>query len=306
MSDLFFLFYLICFLPGIASTFLTYVVYIKNKNKLLLFYLIIIICISISLFLSIVSLYFSINHKNDVYFFTILIFIRTFTVSIFIYFIPKFFEIFLEISVNKIKKNILFIYSLCPTIILIIIHVTNILRNHEDYQILYFYFINIVPSFFYILIVYFLIQLYINRKKINNISKKLFLKGFIIIGIITIPFVAFQYYGRMIHLLKIPTYISFEWIHYFLWNIFFIYYLLKIYLFHHPDNENNFNSFCSNFKITPREKDIVKYIEIGLLNKEIAGKLAITEGTVKIHIYNIFQKTGVTSRIDLINLIKSN
>ena len=41
----------------------------------------------------------------------------------------------------------------------------------------------------------------------------------------------------------------------------------------------------------------------GLTNKEIAFKLGISEATVRTHIYNLFQKVGAQSRIELLNLL---
>lgn len=52
--------------------------------------------------------------------------------------------------------------------------------------------------------------------------------------------------------------------------------------------------------LTPRELEIVKQVVEGLRNKEIAERLSITEGTVKIHLHNIYEKLGVTGRSQLI------
>ncbi|HSA82251.1 MAG TPA: response regulator transcription factor [Geminicoccaceae bacterium] len=51
--------------------------------------------------------------------------------------------------------------------------------------------------------------------------------------------------------------------------------------------------------LTPRELEVVSLIARGLRNKEIARELAISEGTVKIHLHNIYDKTGVDSRVAL-------
>ena len=48
--------------------------------------------------------------------------------------------------------------------------------------------------------------------------------------------------------------------------------------------------------LTKREVEILKLLTGGLLNKEIAYKLSISEKTVKNHISNIFKKTGVSDR----------
>lgn len=51
--------------------------------------------------------------------------------------------------------------------------------------------------------------------------------------------------------------------------------------------------------LTPRELEVVRLIATGLRNKAIAGKLALTEGTVKIHLHNIYRKLSVESRLEL-------
>lgn len=60
----------------------------------------------------------------------------------------------------------------------------------------------------------------------------------------------------------------------------------------------------SEFKITEREFEVIKLIKKGLTNKEIGYELGISVNTVNNHIANIFQKTGVKSRIDLLNVLE--
>jgi DNA-binding NarL/FixJ family response regulator len=50
---------------------------------------------------------------------------------------------------------------------------------------------------------------------------------------------------------------------------------------------------------TPREHEIVSAIVSGRTNKEIAAKLSISEDTVKHHLSNIFDKAGVSNRLEL-------
>ncbi len=52
-------------------------------------------------------------------------------------------------------------------------------------------------------------------------------------------------------------------------------------------------------RLTPRERDIVHHVCGGLKNREIASALAITPGTVKVHLMHIFEKTGVKDRFEL-------
>jgi DNA-binding NarL/FixJ family response regulator len=51
--------------------------------------------------------------------------------------------------------------------------------------------------------------------------------------------------------------------------------------------------------LTEREREVVRYVALGLRNAEVARKLFITEYTVKTHLNNIFQKIGVRDRVEL-------
>jgi DNA-binding CsgD family transcriptional regulator len=59
------------------------------------------------------------------------------------------------------------------------------------------------------------------------------------------------------------------------------------------------------YGISPREREIITMLVKGYPNKVIGEKLFISSTTVKNHIYHIYQKTGVTNKIQLINLINS-
>lgn len=51
--------------------------------------------------------------------------------------------------------------------------------------------------------------------------------------------------------------------------------------------------------LTPREIDLVRMVASGLRNREIAEKLFISEGTVKVHLHNIYDKLKVDGRMAL-------
>ena len=60
------------------------------------------------------------------------------------------------------------------------------------------------------------------------------------------------------------------------------------------------------YHITEREFSVIELVSEGLTNKEIAVQLGISANTVNNHVANIFAKTKVRSRIDLLNLLKQS
>ncbi len=55
----------------------------------------------------------------------------------------------------------------------------------------------------------------------------------------------------------------------------------------------------SNPELTKREVEIVQLVSQGLANKTVAGQLGVSEGTVKIHLHNIYRKLRVSNRTGL-------
>jgi len=51
--------------------------------------------------------------------------------------------------------------------------------------------------------------------------------------------------------------------------------------------------------LTPRETEVMGCVATGLSNQQIAEKLIVSEGTVKIHVHNIYRKLGINNRVDL-------
>ena len=51
--------------------------------------------------------------------------------------------------------------------------------------------------------------------------------------------------------------------------------------------------------LTPRELEIVRMIAQGLRNRAIAERLSISEGTVKIHLHNVYEKLKIDGRLEL-------
>jgi DNA-binding NarL/FixJ family response regulator len=55
-----------------------------------------------------------------------------------------------------------------------------------------------------------------------------------------------------------------------------------------------------NSLLTPREEQVVALVAEGLPNKEIAHELALSEHTVKKYLFRIFDKLGISTRVELV------
>lgn len=66
----------------------------------------------------------------------------------------------------------------------------------------------------------------------------------------------------------------------------------------HDDNEHHGieTKTTNDFKLTPREKEVLGYLLQGLSNKEIANDLGLQLVTVKLHVRGICQKLGADNR----------
>ncbi len=60
---------------------------------------------------------------------------------------------------------------------------------------------------------------------------------------------------------------------------------------------NNIN----HYELTEREQEVLSLLADGFRNKEVASKLNVSTSTIKSHVYNIYQKLHVTSKVEALN-----
>ncbi len=72
----------------------------------------------------------------------------------------------------------------------------------------------------------------------------------------------------------------------------------------------SFSQFSKNRQdiqlLTERENEILNLMAKGLMNKEIATHINISEGTIRKHIENIYRKLHVNTRVEAVNLFIKN
>jgi FixJ family two-component response regulator len=54
--------------------------------------------------------------------------------------------------------------------------------------------------------------------------------------------------------------------------------------------------------LTPREQEIMGFVTAGLMNKQIAGELKVSEITVKVHRGNVMRKMNAKSLAELVRM----
>jgi FixJ family two-component response regulator len=54
--------------------------------------------------------------------------------------------------------------------------------------------------------------------------------------------------------------------------------------------------------LTAREQEVMRLVTAGLMNKQVAGKLRVSEITVKVHRGNVMRKMGAKSIAELVRM----
>lgn len=192
---------------------------------------------------------------------------------------------------NTDKAITLFLKALFPFCLLITLSSLLIQNSYQaDFPVSLF--------FCFGLLLLFIAHLFILFLKASVPSNKIYLSLFFLFILIFIFLGLYKYKTAPIR--GISWYIYFN----FFWNCFHIWVFKRL----SPSvmaNRDKINlSSLTKFKITNREKEIISLVMTGLSNDEIGEKLFISTTTVKKHLYNIFQKTGVKNRVSLINLFQ--
>ena len=302
--------YLFGFIIGFSAILFSIIYYIIERVAWLKYYIVFLFTFAFLLFIRAIKLlsfltvpsFMSGNIFNTLYFFSFSV-----AMSLMLYFIPAFLYRFLNLKWT-FKENIIYIIVSVTHFILSIL---GILTRFDIY---------IISSIiFYVSIIAIFIIGILNYKKIEDKTIKFIVKILGIITIIIYPVLIYQLiiYRREaadIGSMDITLVLFYIW-----WNLVMLGYL-SWYFISIVKSKNIFNSTklddnnidetkkLSNIEdvensvnLTKREREILSYLLDGKTNKEVSLILDISLNTVNNHVANIYDKSGVKNRVELVN-----
>lgn len=307
--------YLIAFIIGFSTILYSVIYYIIERVTWLKYYivflstfgfLLLIRAVKLLSFLTI-PLFLSNSIFNILYFFALSI-----SMALMLYFIPAFLYRFLKLK-WAVKENIQY---LILSVIFFVISILGILLNFNFYIMA-----NII---FYISILYLFILGFLHYKNIKDDTIKFMVK---ILGLITIfiyPILVYQLILLNKNTLDIGSIDITLVLFYIWWNLVMLGYLLWYFIgiiknknmfvnkesinkdLENNEKQENINKNIQSIKeesinLTKREKEILSFLLAGKTNKEVALILDISLNTVNNHVANIYDKSGVKNRVELVN-----
>lgn len=307
--------YLIAFIIGFTTIIYSIIYYIIERITWLKYYIIFLSIFGFLLFIRAIKLLSFLavpSFLSNEIFNTLYLFILSVSMSLMLYFIPAFLYRFLGLK-WAVKENIEY---LILSVIFFILSILGIL--------LHFNFYIIANRIFYLSILFLFVLSFLNYKNIKDRTIKFIVK---ILGLITIliyPILVYQLIILNKNVFDIGSIDITLVLFYIWWNLVMLSYLLWYFIgiIKNKNNvidknliENNSKNIEENkiinkssskkeeeqINLTKREREILFYLLSGKTNKEVATILKISLNTVNNHVANIYDKSGVKNRVELVN-----
>ena len=305
------IFYLLSFVIGFYTIFYSIIYYIIERVLWLKYYIIFLFTFGILIFIRTIRLITLLTLPSFTYnniFNMLYFFILTLAMALMLYFIPAFLYRFLKIKWS-LKTNLSY---LILSVFYFVLSIIGILISFNIYIL--------SSMIFYISIFCLLVIGFLNYKNIEDKTIKFIVK---VLGIITILIYPVLIYQLIIYRKDIMNINSIDvtlMLFYTWWNLVMLGYLLWYFISMIKSNNDRISSRLYNkneesdnniklenkleendFNLTKREKQILSYLLSGKTNKEISLIFDISLNTVNNHVANIYYKSGVKNRVELVN-----
>ncbi len=293
MRDIFFLAYLVTLFVGIAALVTALFLYLRFRKAVLLYYF---------LFLTAVTMVFIINTvlqygaagSSEYRWQTFSVLVGGCAYLLLVFAAPMFVHELLGLPAGRMFRygvvlNCAVIAGLAAAFL--------VSRREVLYALVQVAFL---PS-----VVYALALLFLHYRSVEQKLLRKAIRSFLIISASLLPFIVIDIFSARIPGVNrvVPEQTSFSLLLFFLvWNMVNLTYSER-YFFRPVDADPSFlrSSVQESYSVTDREYTVIEMLLDGKANKEIASDLRISEQTVKNHLYSIYKKTGVFSRVELIN-----
>lgn len=213
------------------------------------------------------------------------------TMGVICFLIPYFLKWILSTTWTKLH----FVLCMLASIVYFAIGLVSVLTNKEGVALI------VQAAIVLAIYSYSVLAIWINLKRVASQESRRVCLAFNITSLCMIPLAVLSFIFDSVREFSYPSYVI----------VFSIVMLVYFYVRFNLDSKRNSSGGMAsktfeNFKVTDREYAVIKLVCDGLTNKEIASELNISVNTVNNHVANIFEKVGARSRVDLLNMMKSN
>jgi DNA-binding CsgD family transcriptional regulator len=306
MRFIIFALYSLSFAISISAQAVILLLYLKQKKLLVLLYLLAVLSLFVFLTVDEINYFYNVFtswlYLQEILWVRIVYFISIGTI---IYILPLLVHSFLGIRFSLLKKTGFGLLSFLVIFQVMIPYlITPLGRGVPDIILMT---ANFTTDAFLLVLIYVEIVCLANLKEIKTREMQSILKTAMAVLGIFILLGGFDTYRRYFNFLTVVPFFS-NSLSFFIWNLASLVIFAKLFFLKQPEliTPEMTSAFLVRYGITGREREIIILLAKGLANKQIAGELNISTMTVKNHIYNIFQKAGVTGRVELLHKMKED
>ncbi len=301
------LFYLIfCFGILTSSVFVFALFYSKYKLHIIKYYLLLIVLFVSRLFIFIHAYYIESIIDSDVLYKSINVILRFAWCSLFILLLPRFFFTLVETRMSRIKNIFVLVAAVSQYALIVLpffLH-SSAEKIHATLEILFVYGNN---SAFALFLAFALAYGRMRYRKVKNALLKKLLGANTVLVAILIPVLIVDMLEKGGATDVLPNGLLLIYVYSAVYSlagikVFYGYFMHRIQISVRLDEVPE--SFLAAHGISDRESEVLKLLVDDYTYKKIAEALFISERTVESHVSNIFRKTNVKSRNELIELMK--